>query len=29
VAWQVFSVSKHRAKEVVDVRVTDTLLEVW
>lgn len=29
VAWQVFSVGKHRSGEVVDVRVSDTLLEVW
>ena len=29
VAWQVFSVGKHRSGEVVDVHVTDTLLEVW
>ncbi|HUC13319.1 MAG TPA: IS481 family transposase [Acidimicrobiales bacterium] len=29
VAWQVFSVGKHRAKEVVDVHVSETLLEVW
>ena len=29
VAWQVFSVGKHRAGEVVDVHATDTLLEVW
>ncbi|HEV3132532.1 MAG TPA: IS481 family transposase [Acidimicrobiales bacterium] len=28
-AWQVFSVGKHRAGELVDVRVTDDLLEVW
>ncbi|MBW3668528.1 MAG: IS481 family transposase [Actinobacteria bacterium] len=29
VAWQAFSVGKHRGGEVVDVHVTDTLLEVW
>ena len=29
VAWQVFSVGKHRSGEVVDVSVSDTLLEVW
>jgi hypothetical protein len=29
VAWQVFSVGKHRSGEVVDVRVSDTMLEVW
>jgi transposase InsO family protein len=29
VAWQVFSVGKHRSGEVVDVRVTEDLLEVW
>jgi transposase InsO family protein len=29
VAWQVFSVGKHRSGEIVEVRVTETLLEVW
>ena len=29
VAWQVFSVGKHRAGEHVDVHVTEELLEVW
>ena len=29
VAWQVFSVGKHFSGEVVDVHVTDTVLEVW
>jgi len=29
VAWQVFSVGKHRAGELVDVHVTDRFLEVW
>jgi transposase InsO family protein len=29
VAWQVFSVGKHRSGEVVDVHVTESLLEVW
>jgi len=29
VAWQVFSVGKHRSGEVVDVRVSESLLEVW
>ena len=29
VAWQQISVGKHRGGEVVDVHVTDRLLEVW
>lgn len=29
VAWQVFSVGKHRGGEVVDVHVTENLLQVW
>jgi transposase InsO family protein len=29
VAWQQFSVGKHHSGEVVDVHVTDRLLEVW
>lgn len=29
VAWQVFSVGKHRAGELVDVHVRDETLEVW
>jgi hypothetical protein len=29
VAWQQVSVGKHRGGEVVDVHVTDRLLEVW
>jgi hypothetical protein len=29
VAWQQFSVGKHYSGEVVDVHVTDRLLEVW
>ena len=29
VAWQVFSVGKHRGGEIVDVHVHDELLEVW
>jgi transposase InsO family protein len=29
VAWQPFSVGKHHSGEVVDVHVTDRLLEVW
>ena len=29
VAWQQFSVGKHRSGEIVDVQVTDQLLEVW
>jgi hypothetical protein len=29
VAWQVFSVGKHRAGELVEVRVAENLLEVW
>jgi len=29
VAWQVFSLGKHRGGEIVDVHVTDTVLEVW
>jgi hypothetical protein len=29
VAWQQLSVGKHHSGEVVDVHVTDRLLEVW
>jgi transposase InsO family protein len=29
VAWQQFSVGKHHSGEIVDVHVTDRLLEVW
>jgi len=29
VAWQVFSVGKHHGGEIVDVHVTDGVLEVW
>jgi transposase InsO family protein len=29
VAWQPFSVGKHHSGEIVDVHVTDRLLEVW
>jgi len=29
VAWQVLSVGKHHGGEIVDVHVTDRLLEVW
>ena len=29
VSWQPFSVGKHRSGEIVDVHVTDRLLEVW
>ena len=29
VAWQPFSVGKHHGGEIVDVHVTDRLLEVW
>jgi len=29
VAWQAFSVGKHHGGEIVDVHVTDNVLEVW
>ena len=29
VAWQQFSVGKHHGGEIVDVHVTDRLLQVW
>jgi hypothetical protein len=29
VAWQVINVGRHRGGDVVDVHVTETLLEVW
>jgi hypothetical protein len=29
VAWQQISVGKHRGGEIVDVHVTDRLLEIW
>jgi len=29
VSWQPFSVGKHHSGEIVDVHVTDRLLEVW
>jgi hypothetical protein len=29
VSWQQFSVGKHHGGELVDVHVTDRLLEVW
>src|SRR3712207_7339897 len=29
VAWQQFSVGKHHSGDIVDVHVTDRLLEVW
>ena len=29
VSWQQFSVGKHHSGELVDVHVTDRLLEVW
>ena len=29
VSWQQFSVGKHHGGELVDVHVTDPLLEVW